>query len=1211
MEIVTLKVKVDNSELNVLKSDVNKLNGKTITIKAESATSGLNNYSKAAKGAAEATETLGKTAKAAEKQSYLLGDSLDKIVAKMAAWQILGTIIAKTIGAFKDAVSTMKEVDSALVTVQKTTGYTEEQLDGLTEKAYELAAAYGRTADALLNAASVFARAGYTGKQLEDMTELSALLQNVGDLNESVAAKFLVSANAAWKLNGDAKELTNIIDGMNAVTNQAAVDMEALTTGITVAGSVFANAGESAQTYTALLGTGVAVTQRSGAEISRALRTALMNVRQIKGELEDGEIIDEESISNAAKALNSIGVSVSENGELRKFSDILADLAAKWNGLTSAEQSYVTESIAGKRQANVLLAVLQNYGEYQRQLELYANGAGSAMQENEIYLDSWEAKTQILKSTWTEFISHLIDTDAVKGGLDALIKLVELLDTDIGRTTLTLGTWSAAIFASKKAIGKLIGKDGLKDITTWFQLATTEVGGFTEALTLINPAVWGVIVVVGLLTAAIMAGTKALRDYEDAAKAVKDKEDELKAATDERDALTSKTEELTEAEKNRLYVLNQIIDAEKEQLRLANIEKYRAWQNFNGTGASVLVGGANGVGGGLGAGAAETISRDKWELQQYTDALKENNDAFESGNKTATDYYGALNDLYNRYKDTVTVLREMKDGGYGVSESQSELINKFAELENKLGITKNAVDAITEATKKSAETQKDHVTALMNEASQAGATEKALYDLVAAQIKADTTSMTFSQQISALQALALQANITGNALLALNALQNPNVSKAQIDGYKRTHPGATTEQAQAALLADAWNSTITRGSPNYSYTPIYGGSGAGSAGDSAAKKALEAEKKANELEKKRLQAERDKEIAAIDEQIDLLKKQHSAQEDANKLAELQLAVEKAELELMQAQNERTVRYYNATTKQWEWTVDEAKEINAQQKLDDANRAYENETDKQAYQAQLEVLEAQKKGEQEYWKTAIGRIDDVIDQLSEKISNLNTNVTVNTTVNVSGAGTTTNTNTNNTNNGGGGGSGNSSVLALQQLLNQVYGAGIEEDGKYGNATLNAVKAMQRSLKNGGYYSGSIDGKYGSGTKSALEDYLEDLGGYYNVPAAIYDRGGVLQGLGGIKATTRDEMVLDPDTTQRILTASRSPWFDKVTEQINALYSPRTMNSIKPNGTEARAANINYGPTYNMNGMTINEAQARSMTVYEFAMQSKNLALYNRG
>ena len=540
----------------------------------------------------------------------------------------------------------------------------------------------------------------------------------------------------------------------------------------------------------------------------------------------------------------------------------------------------------------------------------------------------------------------------------------------------------------------------------------------------------------------------------------------------------------------------------------------------------------------------------------------------------------------------------------------------------------------------------------MNEASQAGATEKALYDLVAAQIKADTTSMTFSQQISALQALALQANITGNALLALNALQNPNVSKAQIDGYKRTHPGATTEQAQAALLADAWNSTITRGSPNYSYTPTYGGSGAGSgsgsgSGDSAAKKALQAEKSALELEKKRAQAERDKEIAAVDEQIallkkqaeladdgykkqiDLLQRQHKQQEDANKIAELELAVEKAELELLGVQNERTVRYYNASTDQWEWIADNTAKIKAEQDLEDARKKLADEKAQQTYEdqvqklkdqqeqskaefdAQIELLQQQKEGLQQYWKTAIGRIDDVIDQLSEKISNLNTNVTVNTTVNVSGTGTTTNTNTNNTNNGGGGGSGNSSVLALQQLLNQVYGAGIEEDGKYGNATLNAVKAMQRSLKNGGYYSGSIDGKYGRGTKSALEDYLEDLGGYYNVPAAIYDRGGVLQGLGGIKATTRDEMVLDPDTTQRILTASRAPWFDKVTEQINALYSPRTMNSIKPNGDNGGSAVTYNGNIYNMNGMTINEAQARSMTVYEFAMQSKNLALYNRG
>ena len=213
-----------------------------------------------------------RTVQITERQSAAntrLGGSMTGLVAQFVSLHML---LSRTVSAFRDALQTMKDVDSALVTIQKTTGYTGDQLDRLTNSAYELANAYGRTATEILNAASVYARAGFKDN-LDQMTELSALLQNVGDLEGEVAAKFLIATNAAWKLNGSYDALMGVIDGLNAQTNQAAVDMEALTSGITVAGSVFSNAGESVQTFAGLLGAGVALTQRSGSEVARGLRT--------------------------------------------------------------------------------------------------------------------------------------------------------------------------------------------------------------------------------------------------------------------------------------------------------------------------------------------------------------------------------------------------------------------------------------------------------------------------------------------------------------------------------------------------------------------------------------------------------------------------------------------------------------------------------------------------------------------------------------------------------------------------------------------------------------------------------------------------------------------------------------------------------------------------------------------------------------------------
>lgn len=382
----------------------------------------------------QATEATKKQADASEllsKKNSLLGDSLDRIIAKVSAWQLINWVVSSAIGAFREAIQTIRQVDTELVTIRKTTDLTEQEIGQLTDRTYELAAAYGRTADELLGLTATFARAGLHD-QLDEMTELAALLENVGDIEGDTAAKFILAANAAWQLQGNYESLMAIIDGMNAVTNQAAVDMEALTTGITVAGSVFANAGETAQTYTALVGTAVAATQRSGSEVARGLRTIAMNIRSIKGELEDGEIIDEASISDAAAALHSVGISVADaNGELRLTSDVLSDLAGKWDELTTAEQAYLAESLAGKRQANVLTALMQNWSEVSRQMTLYANGAGSALQENEIYLDSWEAKTKQLSAAWTDLVAGLVESDGVKSVIELLTTVVKILDNPL------------------------------------------------------------------------------------------------------------------------------------------------------------------------------------------------------------------------------------------------------------------------------------------------------------------------------------------------------------------------------------------------------------------------------------------------------------------------------------------------------------------------------------------------------------------------------------------------------------------------------------------------------------------------------------------------------------------------------------------------------------------------------------------------------------
>lgn len=374
-----------------------------------------------AKGVTATGDAIGKASRNAE--SFRVG--MGSVLVNMAKFRLASTAINLVANAFTGAVKEMKAVDTELVNIRKVTGFANDEIQKLTKSAYSLATNYGRSASEVLEASTVFARAGYK-EQIEQLSELSLLLQNVGDLQAEDASKFIIATDKAYKLGGSYEDLMKILDGLDNITNRNATDMQKMTEGMTVAGSVFAESGESVEVFAALLGTATANTQRSGSEVARGLRTILMNLRQIRGETEDGELINGESIANAAKALKDYaGISTMENGQLRKASDVLADLAGKWETLSETQRAAISEAVAGKRQANILMSLMGDWESVQRMMQQYEEGAGTAAKENAMYMDSWEAKTAQVKSAWTELIASLTDTRILKGFLDLTTGLLK------------------------------------------------------------------------------------------------------------------------------------------------------------------------------------------------------------------------------------------------------------------------------------------------------------------------------------------------------------------------------------------------------------------------------------------------------------------------------------------------------------------------------------------------------------------------------------------------------------------------------------------------------------------------------------------------------------------------------------------------------------------------------------------------------------------
>ena len=691
MEIVELRVQVEKSQLDALQAQVKALQGTTINFGAGAVGSG----GKGSDPTAGVRAGLAATATQANKT----GQSIVSVAGKVLKWTAVTSAIYAPIRAFKEALTTIKALDTEMVNIQKVTGATAQQMKQFQSQAYTLATEYGRSVTDVAQTMTAFARAGY-GEQLDQMAELSTLLQNVGYVSADTANSMLLAVDAAWHLNGSQTELMEVLDGVDKITNQNATDFGKMAEGMTVAASVFAESGESIQTFAALVGTGTATTQRSGSEISRGLRTILMNIRQIKGETEDGELIDGESIAKASASLKEFaGISTMENGELRKASDVLADLAEKWEELDSVQQSAIAEALAGKRQANVLMAIMGNWDMYEKQMEEYATAAGTALRENEIYMDSWEAKSKQLSSTWAEFVSTLVNTDVIKGSLDALIGTLNFLQTGLGGAAVKAGVLALALSGVSKALLAFAGTAAFRNFAAFISLLSTEgIAAFGALMPVLTPlmAIGAIAADFVFMAKSIDEAYVSLSEQKEIVADLQTQYEQLTGAGSEYAQLMEKVNSsdngvsaLTERERNRLTVLNAQADALQHQL---DLEQKIAFQKFQQQEAGTYQM-ENGQMVDTGVGQRGDEKRLKEMNRLYEEGMK----AVEDGTQSLEDYRGTLKDIIADNADWYDQMLEWQDLGLGDSftEAQKEAMKLYEAISKLLNLGDEDLPIVT------------------------------------------------------------------------------------------------------------------------------------------------------------------------------------------------------------------------------------------------------------------------------------------------------------------------------------------------------------------------------------------------------------------------------------------------------------------------------------------------------------------------------------
>jgi TP901 family phage tail tape measure protein len=181
---------------------------------------------------------------------------------------------------------------------------------------------------------------------------------------------------AVWNNFYDgSKSLEYYADVMTALGAATASSTDEIAGGLEKFAAIADTIGLSYEYAASALATITSNTRQSEEVVGTALKTIFARIQGLNlGEtLEDGVTLNKYS-----EALSKVGISIFEqNGELKAMDNILNEMGDKWDTLNKAQQTALAQTVAGVRQYNQLVALMDNYDFYEKNLFSAQNAEGS------------------------------------------------------------------------------------------------------------------------------------------------------------------------------------------------------------------------------------------------------------------------------------------------------------------------------------------------------------------------------------------------------------------------------------------------------------------------------------------------------------------------------------------------------------------------------------------------------------------------------------------------------------------------------------------------------------------------------------------------------------------------------------------------------------------------------------------------------------------
>ena len=344
-----------------------------------------------------------------------------------AKWQISSNIMHGFEGALKSAYGYAQDLNKSLNDIRIVTGYNVDKMAEFAEHANKAAKNLSSTTLDYTDASLIYYQQGLNEQEVQERTDITIKMANAAGQSAQVVSDQMT---AVWNnFDNGSKSLEYYADVMTALGAATASSTDEIAAGLEKFAAISDTVGLSYEYATAALATVTDRTRQSAEVVGTAFKAMFARIQGLElGEtLEDGTTLNKYS-----EALASVGVNIKDaNGELKNMDIILEEMADVWATLSRDQQVALAQTVAGVRQYNQLVSLMENWDAMEMNLDIAFDSEGALQEQADIYAESWEAASKRVKAASEGIYQDLLDDKSFITILNVFEDILTFIDNAI------------------------------------------------------------------------------------------------------------------------------------------------------------------------------------------------------------------------------------------------------------------------------------------------------------------------------------------------------------------------------------------------------------------------------------------------------------------------------------------------------------------------------------------------------------------------------------------------------------------------------------------------------------------------------------------------------------------------------------------------------------------------------------------------------------